>query len=155
MVFCLRYYADDIQLYISTNSIATETYSTLTNCLTDSKTRMHTNVFPQNCKKSEITITGCKSVTDSIQDFSVEIQNSTLPTSLLIFNLGIIFSAVTSPSTSTKPTSVYYSPTSMPPLHLSFELLSSVFEFLKKCFTNKTNLSLLSLCLEQMSYPSW
>lgn len=32
---------------------------------------MHTNVVPQNCKKSEIIIIGRKSVTDSIQNFRI------------------------------------------------------------------------------------
>nr|XP_029137828.1 uncharacterized protein LOC114921708 [Labrus bergylta] len=44
-------YADDIQLYISTNSITTETRSTLTNCLNEIKTWMHTNFLSLNYAK--------------------------------------------------------------------------------------------------------
>uniref|UniRef100_A0A3Q3MWV1 Reverse transcriptase domain-containing protein n=1 Tax=Labrus bergylta TaxID=56723 RepID=A0A3Q3MWV1_9LABR len=84
-------YTDDIQLYISINSITTETCSTLTNCLNEIKTWMHTNFLSLNYAKSDIIIIGPKSLTNSIHNFSFTIDNSTLSPFPHIRNLGVIF----------------------------------------------------------------
>lgn len=53
-------YADDVQLYISTKSIINTTLSTLTNCLTELKAWMHSNLLILNCDKSDIITVGAK-----------------------------------------------------------------------------------------------
>ena len=50
----IHHYADDIQLYLSSKTITTESHSILSTCLSDNKTWMQN----KNCNKSEILITG-------------------------------------------------------------------------------------------------
>uniref|UniRef100_A0A8P4G516 Reverse transcriptase domain-containing protein n=1 Tax=Dicentrarchus labrax TaxID=13489 RepID=A0A8P4G516_DICLA len=84
-------YADDIQLYISTKSITPATHFTLSNCLTDIKSWMHSNFLKLNCDKSDLIIIGPKSLTKTTDSFHLTIDNSTLSPSPHSRNLGVIF----------------------------------------------------------------
>ena len=83
-------YADDVQLYISTKSISSVTLSTLTNCLTEIKSWMHSNFLQLNCDKSDMLIIGPKSLTKTAHNFHLSVDNSTLTPSTHIRNLGVI-----------------------------------------------------------------
>ncbi|XP_029929809.1 LOW QUALITY PROTEIN: uncharacterized protein LOC115374818 [Myripristis murdjan] len=83
-------YADDVQLYISTESITTLTHSTLTNYLTEIKSWMHSNFLQLNYDKSDMIIIGPKSLTKTAYNFSLTVDNSTLSPSNHIRNLGVI-----------------------------------------------------------------
>uniref|UniRef100_A0A8C7YRZ5 Reverse transcriptase domain-containing protein n=1 Tax=Oryzias sinensis TaxID=183150 RepID=A0A8C7YRZ5_9TELE len=84
-------YADDIQLYISTKSISSTTYYTLTRCLTDIKTWLEHNFLKLNCDKTDIIIIGPKTITKSMQNFQLNFNNTTLSSSPVIRNLGFLF----------------------------------------------------------------
>ncbi|XDV31632.1 hypothetical protein PO909_002599 [Leuciscus waleckii] len=84
-------YADDVQLYISTKSITSVTHSTISNCLIDIKSWMHTNFLQLNCEKTDMIIIGPKSITKTTHSFSLTVDNSTLFPSLHSRNLGVIF----------------------------------------------------------------
>uniref|UniRef100_A0A8C1SXW2 Reverse transcriptase domain-containing protein n=1 Tax=Cyprinus carpio TaxID=7962 RepID=A0A8C1SXW2_CYPCA len=84
-------YADDVQLYISTKSITSATHSTITNCLTDIKSWMHTNFLQLNCEKTNMIIIGPKPITKTIHSFSLTVDTFTLSPSLHSRNLGVIF----------------------------------------------------------------
>uniref|UniRef100_A0A3B3HFP9 Reverse transcriptase domain-containing protein n=1 Tax=Oryzias latipes TaxID=8090 RepID=A0A3B3HFP9_ORYLA len=84
-------YADDIQLYISTKSISSTTYFTLTRCLTDIKTWLEHNFLKLNCDKTDMIIIGPKTITKSIQNFQLNFNNTTLSSSPVSRNLGFLF----------------------------------------------------------------
>uniref|UniRef100_A0A3B3IPC9 Reverse transcriptase domain-containing protein n=1 Tax=Oryzias latipes TaxID=8090 RepID=A0A3B3IPC9_ORYLA len=84
-------YADDIQIYISTKSISSTTYFTLTRCLTDIKTWLEHNFLKLNCDKTDTIIIGPKTITKSIPNFQLNFNNATLSSSPVIHNLGFLF----------------------------------------------------------------
>uniref|UniRef100_A0A8C6PS97 Reverse transcriptase domain-containing protein n=1 Tax=Nothobranchius furzeri TaxID=105023 RepID=A0A8C6PS97_NOTFU len=68
-------YADDSQLYLVTKNINSTTVSTITNCLNALKICMPTNFLKLNYSKSELIITGPKSLLSSFKDFTLSIRN--------------------------------------------------------------------------------
>ncbi|XP_061585698.1 uncharacterized protein LOC133450813 [Cololabis saira] len=83
-------YADDVQLYISTKSLTSATHSTLTNCLAEIKSWMHSNFLQLNYNKSDMLIIGPKSLTKTAHNFTLTMDNSILSPSTHIRNLGVI-----------------------------------------------------------------
>uniref|UniRef100_UPI00358F988E uncharacterized protein n=1 Tax=Myxine glutinosa TaxID=7769 RepID=UPI00358F988E len=84
-------FADDIQLFISTKSVSTDTHSILTNCITEIKSWLQINFLKLNCDKSEIIIIGPKTLTKSTHNFALNIDGIPVSTSPHIRNLGVIF----------------------------------------------------------------
>lgn len=84
-------YADDTQLYLSSKILTPATVSTITNCLTAIKSWMTSNFLKLNCNKSELLITGPKSLLPSLQDFTLPIDGLSVTPSHQIRNLGFIF----------------------------------------------------------------
>ncbi|XP_068597914.1 uncharacterized protein [Brachionichthys hirsutus] len=89
-------YADDIQLYITTNSIDSKVHSTVTNCLNDIKSWMKYNFLKVNSDKTDIILIGSKNITKSTQQFGLDFDNTTLTPSPLIRNLGVILDSTLS-----------------------------------------------------------
>ncbi|XP_072770959.1 uncharacterized protein [Nerophis lumbriciformis] len=83
-------YADDVQLYVSTKSISSVTLSTLTDCLTEIKSWMHSNILQLNSNKSDMLIIGPKSLNKTAHNFHLSVENSTLSPSTHIRNLRVI-----------------------------------------------------------------
>ena len=83
-------YADDIQLYISTNTTATTTLPSLSSCLADIKSWMRKNFLLLNCDKTDLIFIGPKSLTPFPHP-PITIDNTTLSPSAHIRNLGVIF----------------------------------------------------------------
>ncbi|XDV51162.1 hypothetical protein PO909_020089, partial [Leuciscus waleckii] len=89
-------YADDTQLYMSTKSITPAILSTITNCISDIKTWMDNNFLKLNSNKTELLITGPKSLLSSIQNFTLLIDGHNVTPSLSVRNLGIIMDSTLS-----------------------------------------------------------
>uniref|UniRef100_A0A3P8SI42 Reverse transcriptase domain-containing protein n=1 Tax=Amphiprion percula TaxID=161767 RepID=A0A3P8SI42_AMPPE len=79
-------YANDIQLYISTNTTATTTLPSLSTCLADIKSWMRKNFLLLNCDKTNLIFIGPKSLTP-FPHSPITIDNTTLSPSAHIRNL--------------------------------------------------------------------
>uniref|UniRef100_A0A1A7ZJD1 Reverse transcriptase domain-containing protein n=1 Tax=Nothobranchius furzeri TaxID=105023 RepID=A0A1A7ZJD1_NOTFU len=84
-------YTDDTQLYISSKSINPAILPTISGCLSDIKHWMDTNFVKLNCSKTELLITGPKSLLPSVQNIFVQTDSLTVTPSSTVRNLGATF----------------------------------------------------------------
>ncbi|MDF4294865.1 hypothetical protein P3465_23365, partial [Vibrio parahaemolyticus] len=69
---------DDTQLHTSTKAITPATHSTLTNCITEIKSWLQTNVVKLDCDKSEVIIIIPKSLIKSTHNVLLSMDSCTV-----------------------------------------------------------------------------
>ncbi len=86
-------YADDTQIYISTQPDSTTSSLTLSACLLEIKAWMKHSFLKLNCSKTEIVLIGTPSNVNKCSNFKLSVNNTQISPSAQVRNLGVIFDA--------------------------------------------------------------
>lgn len=86
-------YADDTQIYISSQPDLNFSSSNLSDCLMEIKGWMKLNFLKLNCSKTEVLLIGTPLNVSKCKDFRISVDNTQLSPSGQVRNLGVIFDA--------------------------------------------------------------
>uniref|UniRef100_A0A8C2C1M2 Reverse transcriptase domain-containing protein n=1 Tax=Cyprinus carpio TaxID=7962 RepID=A0A8C2C1M2_CYPCA len=86
-------YADDTQIYISSQPDLNFSSSNLSDCLMEIKGWMKLNFLKLNCSKTEVLLIGTPLNVSKCKDFRISVDNTQLSPSGQVRNFGVIFDA--------------------------------------------------------------